>query len=83
MKNVITLELIGLINTLEKISKAKVKDAFFDRHKTLVFIIQKGEIRKAIGNKGANVRRLANLMKKRLKLVEFNEDLVKFEGLPE
>lgn len=78
MRQVITIELMGFINTLENITHAKVKDAFFDKHGTLVFIIQKGDIRKAIGNKGANVRRLAGLIKKRLKLVEYNEDVAKF-----
>lgn len=74
MKKVLTIELIGLINTVEKITKAKVKDAFYDAHKTLIFVVAKGDIRKAVGKQGANVKRLGQMMKKRLKFIEFDED---------
>ena len=73
-----TIELIGYINTLENLSKAKVKDAFIDKNEMLVFVINQGEIGKAIGKGGINIRRLSGLLKKRVKLIEFNEDVKEF-----
>lgn len=72
------LELIGYITTLENISGAKVKDAFIDKNGILVFIINQGEIAKAIGKKGINIKRLSMLLKKKVKLIEFNEDVKEF-----
>ena len=71
-------ELIGYINIFESISTAKVKDVFFDNKGILTFIVNEGDIGKAVGKKGMNVKRLNNLLKKRLRIVEFNNDLVKF-----
>ncbi len=72
------LELIGYITTLENISGAKVKDAFIDKNGILVFIINQGEIAKAIGKKGTNIKRLSMLLKKKVKLIEFNENVLEF-----
>lgn len=72
------LELIGYITTLENISGAKVKDAFIDKNGILVFIINQGEIAKAIGKKGINIKRLSMLLKKKVKLIEFNENVLEF-----
>ena len=72
------IELIGYITTLENISGSKVKDAFIDKKGMLVFIINQGDMAKAIGKKGINIKRLSNLLKKRLKLIEFNENVLEF-----
>ncbi len=72
------IELIGYITTLENISGSKVKDAFIDKNGMLVFIINQGDMAKAIGKKGINIKRLSNLLKKRLKLIEFNENILEF-----
>lgn len=74
----LTAELIGYINTLENISKAKVKDSFIDKNGILVFVINQGEIGKAIGKGGVNIRRLSTLLKKKVKLIEFNENVLEF-----
>ena len=72
------IELIGYITTLENISGSKVKDAFIDKNGMLVFIINQGDMAKAIGKQGSNIKRLSNLLKKRLKLIEFNENILEF-----
>ena len=73
-----TLELIGYINTLENLSGAKVKDAFIDKNNILTFIVNQGEAGKAIGKGGVNIKKLTYLLKKKVKLIEFNEDLKEF-----
>ena len=40
----------------------------------MLYIIKQGDIAKAIGKKGFNVKRLENSLKRKLKMVEFNED---------
>jgi transcription termination/antitermination protein NusA len=67
---------IKLISLVENITRANVKD-YFDGD-ALVFIIAQGELRKAIGDRGANVKRLEQMLKKRIKLVEHSPDLMQF-----
>ncbi|HLD12915.1 MAG TPA: KH domain-containing protein [Candidatus Nanoarchaeia archaeon] len=72
------LELIGYVTTFENLTQAKVKEAFYDTNHILTFIIEPGDIGKAIGKKGSNVKRLAGLIKKRLRIIEFNTNIIEF-----
>jgi len=63
---------IQTINFFEKITRAKVKNCFDNN--ILTFVVNFGEIGKAIGKQGVNVKKLANLTKRRLKIVEFNPE---------
>jgi transcription termination/antitermination protein NusA len=67
------LRLIGFINIFEKISRAKVKDCF-EEEGVLVFVVQQGEARKAIGKGGETVKKLSDKFRKKLKIIEFNND---------
>lgn len=69
-----TLKLIGFF---EHLSRARVKDCFFYNDK-IVFIVYPGEMSKAIGKQGANVKKLERMSKKKIKIVEFNEDVCMF-----
>jgi len=71
------MQIIGLINVFEKSTGAKVKDCF-NEGDVLVFVVQQKELRKALEGHGEKIRRLSNIMKKRIKVIEFNEDIVKF-----
>ncbi|MBW3011864.1 NusA-like transcription termination signal-binding factor [Candidatus Woesearchaeota archaeon] len=68
---------LGFMSSFEKITKAKIKD-FVEKDDLLLFIVQPGELFKAIGPKGANVKRLSALLKKRIKIVEFSDDVLVF-----
>ena len=61
----------------ESLTKASVKDCIVEEGR-IIFIVRKGEIAKAIGKKGANIRKVENLIKKKVKIIEFSEDLVEF-----
>ncbi|MDP2908984.1 MAG: NusA-like transcription termination signal-binding factor [Nanoarchaeota archaeon] len=74
---VITSEIMGYINVFENVTRARVKDCYQGRD-ALIFIVQEGEAGKAIGKGGENIRRLTDLLKKRIKVVEFSEDPLKF-----
>ncbi|MDO8628568.1 MAG: NusA-like transcription termination signal-binding factor [Nanoarchaeota archaeon] len=72
------LELIGYVTTFENLTRAKVKEAFYDINNILTFIVEPGEIGKAIGKKGSNIKRLAGLLKKRLRVIEYHNDALTF-----
>ena len=71
------LELIKIINLFESTTKARVKDAFYMKE-TLTFIVFEGDIFKALGKNLENLRRVESMLKKKIKIVEFNSDMVKF-----
>jgi N utilization substance protein A len=68
---------LAFMSSFERITKAKVKD-FTEYGEMLLFIVQPGELFKAIGPKGINVKKLSNKLKKRIKIVEFNDDVLVF-----
>jgi len=74
---VLTTEIIGYINLFENITRARVRDCY-QGSEALIFIVQEGEAGKAIGKGGENIKRLNQLLKKKIKVVEFSEDPVKF-----
>ncbi|MEK6933101.1 MAG: NusA-like transcription termination signal-binding factor [Nanoarchaeota archaeon] len=69
--------LIEKINLFENITKTKVKD-LIEKEDKLIFILDYGEIIKIIVKKGKNIKTAENLMHKKIKVVEFNQDPLKF-----
>lgn len=66
------------ISMFETLTRAKVKDCLLV-DETIFFIVQPGQIGKAIGKKGANIKRLKSLMKnKEFRIVEFNPGITQF-----
>ncbi len=68
---------IQFITIFETLTRASVKDCFFSNEK-VVFIVNPGNIFKAVGSNGKNVHKIERLLKKRVKVVEFSPDPVKF-----
>ncbi len=71
-----TKEIIDYINLFENITKTRVKDCFFDRD--IIFIVHEGDAARAIGKNGVNIKRLGNMTKRRIKVIEFSNDAVHF-----
>ena len=69
--------IIGFINVFEKITRANVKDCF-EENGILIFVVQEGQIRKAIGKGGDNIKRISGLTKKKIKVIEFSQNVIKF-----
>ncbi|MFT4326286.1 MAG: NusA-like transcription termination signal-binding factor [Candidatus Woesearchaeota archaeon] len=65
------------MSLFEKITKAKVKDCFESNGK-LTFVVSENQLQKAIGPKGANVKKLEQLFKKKLRIIQFDPDIAKF-----
>ena len=70
-------DLIEKINLFENITKTKVKD-LIEKEEKLIFILDYGEIIKIIVKKGKSIKTAENLMRKKIKVVEFNQDPLKF-----
>ncbi len=71
------LKTIQFINLFESITHAGVKNCF-PYNEMLVFIVDENQGAKAVGPKGKNVKRLNDLMKKKIKVVEYSSEPVKF-----
>ena len=68
------LQLIGYINLFENITKARIKDCFFGKNNVLIFIVQPGELGKAIGKDVYNIKKLAIKLKYKIRVLGFNND---------
>ncbi len=77
MKFTLDANTMQTIALFEKLTNARIKDCIVGDSQ-IVFIVQEGEIAKAIGKGGQNVRQLESKLKKRVKIVEFNPDVIQF-----
>jgi N utilization substance protein A len=70
-------ELLKLMALFENITHAQLKDCFFDREK-LVFLVDEGEMGKALGKNKMNIVKLEKMLKRKVKIVEFNPNRLQF-----
>ena len=70
-------ETIKLINLFESMTKARVKDCFFERE-SVVFVVENGEMGKAIGKHGVHIKKVESNIKRKIRVVEFNSEIKKF-----
>lgn len=67
----------ALSSIMERITGAQVKDCFKDED-TIYFVVGIGELGRAIGKGGVNIRRVQNELGKRIKIIEYREKAVDF-----
>ncbi|PIN74874.1 NusA-like transcription termination signal-binding factor [Candidatus Woesearchaeota archaeon CG10_big_fil_rev_8_21_14_0_10_37_12] len=77
MKFVLDTNAMQTISLFEKLTRADVKDCVLLPDQ-VIFVVQEGEIGKAIGKGGQNVRDLERRLKKKIRIVEFKSDLLEF-----
>ena len=70
-------ETIKLINLFEMLTGARVKDCFVNSEKIL-FIVEHGDIGKVVTNKGSKIKKLESMIKKKVKIVEYSDDVIEF-----
>ena len=73
----LTLESINNINLFENLTGAKVKDCFSEEG-VLIFLVEEGNIKRALGKDGANINRVSKILKKEVRIVGFSNDVCKF-----
>ena len=69
-------DLMKLMALFESMTGAKVKDCI--ANEKLIFVMEENEMGKAIGRNGVNIKRMENMLKKKIKLVEFSSDVLQF-----
>jgi len=71
-------ETIKLISLFEKITRSKLHDCFLDSNNVLIFVVEEGEIAKAVGKQAANVKKLRNMLNRSFRIIEYSKDITTF-----
>jgi N utilization substance protein A len=69
-------KIIKYISLFETIARVSVKDCIDTD--PLTFVVDQGKIGKAIGKGGINVKKLEKSFNRKIKIVEFNPDVLEF-----
>lgn len=70
--------LMQMMNTFSSITKAELKDCFLDNRGSLVYVVKESQLGKALGRNAQKVRSLERATNRKIKIVEFNPDLIRF-----
>ena len=65
-----------MITIFESMTGARIKDCI--ANDKLIFVVEENDMAKAIGKNGFNIRKMESRLNKKIKLVEFSSDLLKF-----
>lgn len=76
-KVILDQEAFGLSSLMEKIARVRVKDCFKDEE-VIYFVVAPGELGKAIGKGAINIKRAQEEFGKRIKVIEYNDEIVNF-----
>jgi N utilization substance protein A len=75
----LSMDDIGFITIFENITGASVKDCIVDKEKEkITFVVFEGQAGIAIGKGGMNIRKLEEKLKRKIEVLEFSQDPVKF-----
>lgn len=66
------------MSLFESITRSRLKDCFIDKNEMQTFVVQPGEIGKAIGKSAINVKKLEQMLNRKIKIVEFNSEILGF-----
>ena len=70
-------EILGLSNLFERETRARVMDCFRDGD-AIFFIVAAGQIGKAIGKGGVNIKKLQNSTGKKIRIIEYQDKVESF-----
>lgn len=72
-------ETLDFAPIMERITRARVKDCFKDKDTDIVyFVVAGGEMGKALGKGGSNIKRVQQELGKRIKVIEFRDQVEDF-----
>lgn len=72
-----SLEDMQLMNIFSFITKTTAKH-FIKDDNMFIFIVDTGQLRRAVGSQGANVKKLEQKSNRKIKIVEFSPNVLKF-----
>jgi len=70
-------ESLKVINLFERVTRARIKDCIIideaedGTEGKIIFVVQEGQLVQALGNKGENVKKLRELLKKSVDIIEY------------
>lgn len=67
------MKLIGYLATFEKITRASAVD-FFENKDQLIFMVDEAFVMRAVGKGGINIKKLAYLLKRKIKIIALTKD---------
>ncbi len=70
-------ESLGLSSLLEKEARVPVKDCF-QNEQTLYVVVPAGLLGKALGKGGSNIRRLQDQLRRKIRMIEYNDNPAQF-----
>ena len=76
-KIVFDQELLGVMNILSNLSRARVKDCFLEED-VYHIVVEKGDIGLIIGKGGIIIKKIKERLRKEVKVIEYNGDPIKF-----
>ncbi len=65
------------MNLFEKVTRARLKD-FFLHNEKMYFIVEKGNLQRALGPQKKNVTKLEELLKRKIKIIEYTDNELQF-----
>ena len=68
---------LGLGTIMEKITRTRVKDCFKEED-TVYFVVGSGELGKAVGKGGSNIKKVQEELGKKIKVIEFRSNIADF-----
>ena len=77
MKRKYTMELLQVMQVFERTVHTPLKDSVI-LDDTFFFIVPEGMVGKAVGKGGINVKKLSQKLNRKVKIVEYSQDLKKF-----
>ena len=70
--------LIRVMSFFESATGAKLRDCFVGQNGLLVFVVEPAQYGLAVGRNGSKVKHIENALKRRVKVVEFSDDIPSF-----
>ena len=68
---------LGLGTVMERITRTRVKDCFKEED-TVYFVVGSGELGKAVGKGGSNIKKVQEELGKKIKVIEFRSNVTDF-----
>lgn len=71
------LDSMKFLSLFQSITHTNVKDCIVESGR-MTFVVPQGEIGKAVGKNGVNVKKLEKALNRKIKIVEFNPEIIQF-----
>ena len=71
------MQTLQWMNLFEKVTHSRLKD-FFMHNEKMFFVVEKGNLQRALGPQKKNVTKLEKLLKRKIKIREYTTDELRF-----